>query len=344
MKTTNVGIVKAIHVGTIAPTNTDMIWFDTSLIIPLHKFYNPTTSQWEQFLYAVLIDNLTIKKDGDGKLYVDESALTDFVLADKSVTLAKMADVLSGTVFYRKTAGIGSPEVQTLATLKEDLGLSGTNSGDQDISIFALKAYTINGKALNGNIILTPADIGAPAGSGDSTGTNTGDETFESLMYKLGLTVLSGENTGDQNASQVPIEDIDELYESENVEDALKEVKLIADEAKSLSLSNVSLKQILLPAYASVAQRCSNAIEGTDYPTDWVITTGSSEYDLLITHNLGKNIVDVKVFEINADTTERMLPPFSAAYTGVLQNSTNQLLVEGLTQDLLPLRIELLFE
>jgi hypothetical protein len=41
-----------------------------------------------------------------------------------------MADVPTASVFYRKTAATGVPEVQTLATLKADLGLVGTNSGD----------------------------------------------------------------------------------------------------------------------------------------------------------------------------------------------------------------------
>jgi hypothetical protein len=52
-----------------------------------------------------------------------------FKVADKAVTLAKMADVPTASVFYRKTAATGVPEVQTLATLKADLGLVGTNSG-----------------------------------------------------------------------------------------------------------------------------------------------------------------------------------------------------------------------
>lgn len=56
-------------------------------------------------------------------------------VADNEVTLAKMADVATGTVFYRKTAATGDPEVQTLATLKTDLGLTGTNSGDQTITL-----------------------------------------------------------------------------------------------------------------------------------------------------------------------------------------------------------------
>lgn len=52
-----------------------------------------------------------------------------------AVTLAKMANVASGSVFYRKSAGAGAPETQTLATLKTDLGLSGTNTGDQTITL-----------------------------------------------------------------------------------------------------------------------------------------------------------------------------------------------------------------
>lgn len=47
------------------------------------------------------------------------------------VTLAMQANMATASVVYRKTAGAGAPEVQTLATLKTDLGLTGTNTGDQ---------------------------------------------------------------------------------------------------------------------------------------------------------------------------------------------------------------------
>jgi hypothetical protein len=50
------------------------------------------------------------------------------------VSLAKLADMATASVYYRKTGGTGSPEVQTLATLKTDLGLSGTNSGDNAVN------------------------------------------------------------------------------------------------------------------------------------------------------------------------------------------------------------------
>lgn len=56
-------------------------------------------------------------------------------VANNVVTLAKMADMATSSLIYRKTAGTGDPEVNTLATLKTDLGLTGTNSGDQTITL-----------------------------------------------------------------------------------------------------------------------------------------------------------------------------------------------------------------
>lgn len=52
-------------------------------------------------------------------------------IANDAVTLAKMANMATSSLIYRKTLGTGDPEVNTLATLKFDLGLSGTNTGDQ---------------------------------------------------------------------------------------------------------------------------------------------------------------------------------------------------------------------
>lgn len=56
-------------------------------------------------------------------------------IASGAVTLAKMANMATSSLIYRKTAGSGVPEVNTLATLKTDLGLTGTNSGDQTITL-----------------------------------------------------------------------------------------------------------------------------------------------------------------------------------------------------------------
>ena len=73
----------------------------------------------------------TTLTDGDKGDITVSAAGTVFSIDAGAVTLAKMANMATASLIYRKTAGAGAPEVQTLATLKADLGLSGTNSGDQ---------------------------------------------------------------------------------------------------------------------------------------------------------------------------------------------------------------------
>lgn len=59
--------------------------------------------------------------------------------------------VASGTVFYRKTAGIGNPEVQTLETLKADLGIV---SSAPIAEALALKVDKEEGKSLISNLLI----------------------------------------------------------------------------------------------------------------------------------------------------------------------------------------------
>jgi hypothetical protein len=83
--------------------------------------------------------------DGDkGDITVSGSG-TVWTIDAGTVTLAKMADMATSSLIYRKTAGTGAPEVQTLATLKTDLGLSGTNSGDETASGILTKLLTVDG-------------------------------------------------------------------------------------------------------------------------------------------------------------------------------------------------------
>lgn len=112
--------------------------------------YDITTQKWK---------NATVSggggiSDGDkGDITVSGSGST-WNIDNGAVTLARQADVSTGTVFYRKTAGTGSPEVQTLATLKTDLGLTGTNSGDQTsiVGITGTKAE-FNTSVTDGDIL-----------------------------------------------------------------------------------------------------------------------------------------------------------------------------------------------
>lgn len=98
--------------------------------------------------------------------------------------------------------------------------------------------------------------------------------------------------------------------------------------------------RITLPASSDVATRIAGAVAGTDYPTGWTLSALNT-YDLLITHTLvGVKIVNVLIYEVDV-SGDRLSKPFSDAYTGVLGN-TNTILIEGLNNNALPLRIELL--
>ncbi len=95
------------------------------------------------------------------------------VIPAGTVTLAMQANMATGSLVYRKTGGAGAPEVNPLATLKTDLLLTGTNSGDQTT------IAGITGTLAEFNTALTGADFATGGGTvtGASSGTNTGDQT-----------------------------------------------------------------------------------------------------------------------------------------------------------------------
>jgi hypothetical protein len=97
-----------------------------------------------------------------------------------------------------------------------------------DLSGVVPKTTTVNGHALSGNVTVTKSDVGlsnVPNTDctttsnitdssnkrfvtdanliviGNTSNTNTGDETATTIKNKLGITVLSGSNTGDQDLS-----------------------------------------------------------------------------------------------------------------------------------------------
>lgn len=64
---------------------------------------------------------------------------------------------------------------------------------------------TVNGHALSGNVAVTAADVGAPSGSGNSTGTNTGDQTNipGNAATVTGLSVVSGKTLEVDNSLEL---------------------------------------------------------------------------------------------------------------------------------------------
>ena len=149
-----------------------------------------------------------------------------------------------------------------------------------------------------------------------------------------------------QTASDVSITDPSGLFDATNVVAALAEVMGYAN-SLGLEITAIgSVKQnswpVNLGAFSSVAGRVGAAVVTTNYPTGWTIAA-SGGTNLLITHNLtGRKCSGVNVFEIDG-ANERLLPNFSAAYTGILLNAST-VLIEGLAPTPLAIRIELMFD
>ena len=174
---------------------------------------------------------------------------------------------------------------------------------------------------------------------------------IDSVLYWFdeGLTTLSTVYTSSApDAVDVPITDTGGLYDATEVEAALAEV-MTAHNALQAEVDGFgtgteqTLFRINLTAQSTVAARVAAATETTDYPTGWVLAA-SSVVNLLVTHTLtGRNIASVQVWEIDG-ATERLLVPFSSAFSGVLGNtSATTVLIEGLAPTVKAIRIILTF-
>jgi len=97
---------------------------------------------------------------------------------------------------------------------------------------------------------------------------------------------------------------------------------------------------ILLPSSTTVAGRISGAVEGTDYPTGWVLDDTDS-IDLQITHGLDKRISSVMVWSTDTEGDRQLYN--NAAFSGILAESTNILKIESLATIESPIIIQLVF-
>jgi hypothetical protein len=143
----------------------------------------------------------------------------DHYLPDNSGTIALTSDI-TGT-----NSGVNTGD-ETTATIKSKLGittLSGSNTGDQDLSGLVVKNNPITGATktkitydskglVTAGADATTSDIADSLNKryvtdanlttiGNQSGVNTGDETTATIKSKLGITTLSGSNTGDQDLS-----------------------------------------------------------------------------------------------------------------------------------------------
>lgn len=123
---------------------------------------------------GTLSDQLDLQAALDLKAPLASPTFTGVVtVPDASFALAKLANMATASLYYRKTAGAGAPEVNTLATLKTDLLLTGTNSGDQT-SIVGITGTTAQfNTALTDNDFATLAGVEALSNKDLTAGTNS---------------------------------------------------------------------------------------------------------------------------------------------------------------------------
>jgi hypothetical protein len=82
---------------------------------------------------------------------------------------------------------------------------------------------------------------------------------------------------------------------------------------------------IVLPAAATVAGRLIGIFE---QPSGWVLAVDTNPADLKITHNLDRKIASVTVFSILPSGSRLLLG--NAAYSGILAETQNILIIEAL--------------
>ena len=152
--------------------------------------------------------------DGDkGDITVSSSGTT-WTIDNNAVTLAKMADMATSSLIYRKTGGTGDPEVNTLATLKTDLGLTGTNSGDQTsiVGITGTKSQ-FDTAVTDGNFLyvgdVTESIIVAVGDENTELTSGTGKVTFR-MPYAFTLTDVRASLTVAQSSGSIFTVDINE--------------------------------------------------------------------------------------------------------------------------------------
>ena len=144
--------------------------------------YNSTTNNYE----PGTVTGAALADGDKGDITVSSSGAT-WTIDAGVVTLAKMANMATASLIYRKTASSGAPEVNTLATLKTDLGLTGTNSGDNTVctsgaattAVTLLTARAIYGNNFDGSAALTQIIASTFGGTGNGFTKFSGPTTAE---------------------------------------------------------------------------------------------------------------------------------------------------------------------
>lgn len=115
-------------------------------------------------------------------------------LPNATVTLAMMANMATASLIYRKTAGAGVPEVNTLATFKTDLVLVKADVGLSSVENTALSTWAGSANVTSLGTIATGIWNGTVIiGTYGGTGVNNSTKTF---TYLKNISLTAADDTG----------------------------------------------------------------------------------------------------------------------------------------------------
>jgi len=140
----DLGLVKAIHSGATAPSNPEMIWYDTTASV--HKYYNTATATWSAFA-AAASDLATVLGAGgaSGASDIDMAAGQNVSFASGSFK----SEISAGSLTANRS--IQLPDVDgTLATTAD------LSTGTDITTILAAPTGGVDIKVSNGDKVISP--------------------------------------------------------------------------------------------------------------------------------------------------------------------------------------------
>jgi hypothetical protein len=144
------------------------------------------------------LNNVSGSNSGDETAATIKTKLGVTTLSGSNTGDQDLSSFATSTALNNKVDKVSGKDLSTndySSTEKAKLaGITGTNTGDQDLTG---KVDKVTGKGLSTNDYTSTEQTKLAA----ITGTNSGDETAAGIKTKLGVTTLSGSNTGDQDLS-----------------------------------------------------------------------------------------------------------------------------------------------
>lgn len=182
--------------------------------------------------------------------------------------------------------------------------------------------------AANKQWVLSQGTVGADSIPFDSS---TGDQK----LYKGGSVIYTTNFDGRYVLPSV-LDDYVQYTDSNTV------YVTVTDLNNAISSSSQVVYDITLPNATTVAGRIALAVEGTDYPTGWVLTAGSSPTDIDIEHGLSRYAANATVF-VNTGSSRQMLFG-SAGFSGVICDDGDNVRLQSLATIPKEITIYLMFD